>query len=567
VPPFAAIDHRLFLDENGRDRRLPALPRLERRKIAAEVRKIASAYRDVVNSIKESGAGYPVDQLLRQFAFEYTYRYASAGLTSQPISFNYIEAFCDIRLIDGSVAPYTHPMPEIDHLFSINDYIDYITSPQISFNLSCLRGLPEGEIFHYTLNGSIFDFTFLSPEGREFVVAGFSLVRRGNFLHWYVLGGEVFSEHEWEERVADQKKIELGNISPYKRRFLSESMEKHADTVGSPIALEGTTTALRTIIAGETDLVTQKHLGLCCMFETEHNFVIICDDPDVFEGIADVSKRTEMIENMRDRIEAVGVMWSLAEVMFQLPAYFDFKVKIAKSIAVSEGQRLPKTVPKGGRGVRKHFRYVSAIEFTEAEAPVVRPIIAPHYKTETGGHWRRIPHNSYGRDADGNAVRGRTWIRAVNEWRERRDASKVIYVKSLISTAKIKLNEYLSRADEIEKRSDFTASQSNDLRADSGVLYVLRSTVMKDEVYKVGWTSGTAEQRAIKLSADTGVPSSFAVVASWKHPDPEGLEKGVHAMLAPYRINEAREFFQASFATIKSIIEAEIARTGSRLRV
>ena len=67
-----------------------------------------------------------------------------------------------------------------------------------------------------------------------------------------------------------------------------------------------------------------------------------------------------------------------------------------------------------------------------------------------------------------------------------------------------------------------------------------------------------------ELSADTGVPSSFAVVASWKHADPEGLEKGVHAMLAPYRINEAREFFQVSYATIKSIIEAEIARTASR---
>jgi hypothetical protein len=35
-------------------------------------------------------------------------------------------------------------------------------------------------------------------------------------------------------------------------------------------------------------------------------------------------------------------------------------------------------------------------------------------------------------------------------------------------------------------------------------------------------------------------------------------------MLAPYRINEAREFFQVSYATIKSIIEAEIARTASR---
>lgn len=84
---------------------------------------------------------------------------------------------------------------------------------------------------------------------------------------------------------------------------------------------------------------------------------------------------------------------------------------------------------------------------------------------------------------------------------------------------------------------------------------------MKDEIYKVGWTSGTAEQRAKELSSATGVPSSFVVVASWKHPDAEALEKGVHAMLTPYRINEGREFFQVSYALLKDIIEGEIRRT------
>jgi hypothetical protein len=64
-----------------------------------------AAYRRILLGIRQSGAGYPVDQLLRQLAIEYTHRYASAGVGSQPVSFNYFEAFCDIKLIENSVAP------------------------------------------------------------------------------------------------------------------------------------------------------------------------------------------------------------------------------------------------------------------------------------------------------------------------------------------------------------------------------------------------------------------------------------------------------------------------------
>jgi hypothetical protein len=85
---------------------------------------------------------------------------------------------------------------------------------------------------------------------------------------------------------------------------------------------------------------------------------------------------------------------------------------------------------------------------------------------------------------------------------------------------------------------------------------------MKEEVYKVGWTSGTAEKRAEQLSSATGVPMSFVVVHSWKHENAEALEKSVHAMLEPYRINDRREFFHANYRSIERIIEAEIQRSG-----
>jgi T5orf172 domain len=392
----------------------------------------------------------------------------------------------------------------------------------------------------------------LAPEGREFVVSGFSMVRRGSFLHWYLVGGEVFSQQEWETLVADPGKIDPDSVDPYKRLFLSESREENGDSVGAPVSLEGTTTAMRTIVAGEFDLISGKHSGRCYMQETENNFGVICDDPDVFERLSDASKRTQMINIMRDRVEGAAAMWNLAEAMFELPAYFAFKVQIAKSIAVSGGQRLAATTPKGGRGLGAHFRYVSTIEYMEDNPTAIRAYTVPHYEVETEGYWRRLPPNQQGRDADGNAVRGRTWIKASNKWRERPDSPKIIYVKASVSTAKLRLSEYLAATKNRARGGRHTSTH--------GVLYVLRCMGMADEVYKVGWTSGTAEQRAKELSSATGVPSAFVVVEAWEHADPEGLEKSVHAMLSPYRVSDAREFFQVKYATIRRIVEAEIAR-------
>jgi hypothetical protein len=420
VPPFAVVDHRHFLNKDGKDQRLESLSRNDRRRLKVESRKIALAYNRILDAIRKSGAGYPTDKLLRELAVEYTHRYATSGVYTQPISFNYFEAFCSINLIENSVAPYAEPVPEIDHLFSVVDYFDYITSTDSAgFHLSQLMNLPEDRAFHFTTNGSVLDFTYLTAEGREFVIAGFSMVRRSNSLHWYVLGGELLSESEWRARIEDPLEMEQKHIPLNKRLFLSERIESDGNKRGAPIALEGTATAIRTIIAGETDLVTCKHVGRCHMSESEHAFTMTCDDPEVFANIGDLSERMAIIDIMRTRVESAAVMWNLAEALFQLPAYFAFKISVAKSIAVAGGRQVPAKSSKGGRGFGARFRNVSAIEFADQQAPVIRSYTAPHYQVETEGYWRRVSPGAYGRDAEGNPVRGRTWIRSTNKWRER----------------------------------------------------------------------------------------------------------------------------------------------------
>src|ERR1019366_9050628 len=129
-------------------------------------------------------------------------------------------------------------------------------------------------------------------------------------------------------------------------------------------------------------------------------------------------------------------------------------------------------------------------------------------RLQTEGYWRRILTDSYGRDREGNQSQGRTWVKATNKWRARRDQPRTVYIKSSVAAAKIQVSDYL----EAVQRADADKKPSSE---QIGVLYVMRCLAMQEEVYKVGWTSNSAEQRARELSSATGVPVSFAVVDAW----------------------------------------------------
>ena len=561
APIIAGMDHRHFLDNEGKDVRFKSLSRQERRKITVGSRRIAREYKRIINNFSKSGMGFPIDNLLRELCLEYTNRYANAGYYSQPINFNYFEPFCNIGLIENSLAPFAEPLPENDHLFSIIDYLDYITSSDgANFNLSELKELPSGKIFHFTTSGDHTDFTFLTPEGREFVVSGFSMVRHDYLINWYLVGGEILSNHEWEEKARADVNLETDDISPYKRRFLEQSREKNEKKQDPPVALEGTKTAIRTAIAGETDLNSRKHVGRCYMSEREKCFLVVCDDPDVFSSIPSCSKRDIMIEKMHEQVESAAVLWNLAEAMFQLPAYFLFNIEIQKSVLAASGRTIGRGA-RGGRGVGANYRKISSIEITDKVAPLVTTYTLPYYQVETEGYWRRLHKGDWrGHGPDGEPVLGRTWVKASNKWRERPDRVRTIFVKSSVAAARVTVNKLIEIARNVEQPITESPLKKSEEQETRGVLYVLRCTAMKDGIYKVGWTSGSAENRAKELSSATGVPSSYVVVDYWCHSDAKALETCVHAILDPYRVNENREFFQSDYIAIKRLIETEIER-------
>lgn len=559
MPKLARMDHRMLKDKKGNIPLLSNLSKKERNKLQKEVNDLIKKYDDIMNRIKTSGAGFPVDKLLRELAIEYNHRYASSGAYTQPLNFNYFESFCHIRLFSKSYAPYVVLTDEVDHLFYLPDYFDYLTSDKSDeFDLSSLIELPEEKSFHFTTNGNINDFSILNADSREFVVSGFSMIRRGNFLHWYLLGGEVFSKEEWKLKCSETLDIDLNEMRtghPGKEAFLLD-MLKDSDNSVVPIALEGTDTAIRTIVAGEIDLTTKKYISRCLMTENENKFNIICDDPEVFDNILDKDERQAAINLMKDQVKHHSIIWELAASMFQLHSYFAFKIGLDKETVDKAKKKVKRIKSNGGRGLESQYKMVSTIEITDSDSPIIRTVVPAHYNTETKGHWRRLNNGSIGVGPDGSRVIGKTWVKRSSTWRDDSDkSSKTIYVKSTIKAAELKIKEYERAANEVNE----TLNEKS--HSDLGVLYVLRCTTMKEEHYKVGWTSKTAEKRAKELSDATGVPTSFVVVNSWQHKDAEALEKNVHMMLEPYRINDRREFFHVSYQIIEKIIESEIERS------
>lgn len=92
----------------------------------------------------------------------------------------------------------------------------------------------------------------------------------------------------------------------------------------------------------------------------------------------------------------------------------------------------------------------------------------------------------------------------------------------------------------------------------SGYIYILHNPGHPVNLFKIGLTTKTVEERAKQLS---GTPSvdKFLIAHSWLVNDCVVAEKRIHEALDKFRINERREFFQIEFSEALKIIEPIIA--------
>ena len=82
-----------------------------------------------------------------------------------------------------------------------------------------------------------------------------------------------------------------------------------------------------------------------------------------------------------------------------------------------------------------------------------------------------------------------------------------------------------------------------------GFVYVLKNQGMKD-LYKIGFTNNSPQQRAKDLSASSGVPFEFEVICYGEIFNAHRFEKELHLFFKDYRANQSREFFEMNENTL-----------------
>ena len=81
---------------------------------------------------------------------------------------------------------------------------------------------------------------------------------------------------------------------------------------------------------------------------------------------------------------------------------------------------------------------------------------------------------------------------------------------------------------------------------DSGIVYIFTNPSFKEDIVKIGITSGSVEKRMKELHT-TGVPTPFEWYAIYKTPEYQKVERFLHSslsLLTDNRINPKREFFK-----------------------
>ncbi len=97
-----------------------------------------------------------------------------------------------------------------------------------------------------------------------------------------------------------------------------------------------------------------------------------------------------------------------------------------------------------------------------------------------------------------------------------------------------------------------------------GFVYLLSNALMPG-VYKIGFTAGNPDKRAIEIGLIHGLPMPFEVVEYWRTKDPYIVEQRIHAALASYK--KASEFFEVDLQFAKDTIVSFVELTETKSNI
>ncbi|OQP43625.1 hypothetical protein A4H97_33800 [Niastella yeongjuensis] len=470
----------------------------------------------IINTQLKNGAGLLVDSEFRYFLPEFNSRNFKFGFGSMPPAFVVLEGFFyfnkDLFLFEL--------FPEEDYLFSSFDFIDFVTSEKSTKSIDYLKdSIEDNVIYSYNILNNLKEITFKSNEGNEFIFAGVSMIKRKDEINLFIVAGEKADIPTESKNLPSLEGYDIG------RNYIMPADDRKREVVQLLNYPDFRKIFLYLRINLDTKTIDTRYIQK----DEGNSFSTITDDYDMLlRAMHGKKEYDEYILNSIKELNSYNAILEVAYNCLYLPEYFDQNeddiVVEEHPTALSSEKLKPSLFKKDKKYSSDHFFKTKDIWTLDKNNKTLskQNFSADELKIEMSGYWKNLEIGQQGKDKKGNAIHNRTWVDQTLSWYESDPASNR----------------------ETKIQSSFTKK---------GYIYILHNPSHPSNVFKIGLTTKTVEERASQLS---GTPSvdKFLIAHSWLVNDCVLAEKLIHHALNKYRMNERREFFKIEFSEALRII-------------
>lgn len=511
----------LRADDPKNARVVAELNSIERRdpKMRARIRRARERARDLAIAYRFNGPWLYVDRYLRDFLAEYNNRLFMGEGLQQPLSFNVMGTFVE----PDPDALVLRLLPEKFLSVNISQILDHLTSPNQKDEYKCLNEwLNELTIYEMNVYGGYADLVLAGQD--RLVFCGAACVRELDELSIMAVFGRRVESLEAREPE------KLGELWPGKEFLARDKENIDLSDIGLFDDPNVTPVILMTRLA-----LTEKKFQVRYVFEEKKDvFLTSTDDPQALEELESIPEWRATAKATLERVQAYSDAFDLLE---RVPTFLLRLNALDDDIVIERHPTRLKIEPNSKivRTLRKNLSLVDAPNYVEVATLARDPLAEGPFEVrpsglvvETTGHWKTLSLDAVGADKHGVPTQGKTWVSATKSWYEEFGLDP-------------------------ERKEPLPVAVSG--TGTVGSLYVMRSGMHPKDVYKVGYTSKTSDERATGLESTSGQPDQFQVIQEWLVKEPRVIEAEVHRRLAAYRLNKSREFFRLKYRQIRECIE------------
>ncbi|GAA6199606.1 GIY-YIG nuclease family protein [Aquicoccus sp. SU-CL01552] len=478
-----------------------------------------------------NGPGFYLDRKVREFVLEYNNRVFSGYGSQQPVSFQVLREFVE----PDDAALVLKILPEKHYSLDPNYVLDCLTDPSIKRRPSDLYQLDEAVNYMVSMPGGYDDLQLSGL--KDFGLFGWAFVRHGDEVSVFALGARPSPKRDVEAIPVEQTNIDPRK--PFLRDSIGATIDPNLDEFFDRPEL------YPLMLMSKIDLRRGNTVVRYVLIEKRQSFDVVTDSREMYtdmvknNGQLHLDQISELFDRSWDALAeyapAFSLMNELPHTIIGIEDVDDFRI-----VRTPTDIRLDKSSTQVRR-MKKVLHPSEAPNFVDVGTLILpnRPATVAEVDTEAfrieqHGYWKQLRSDQSGEGKNGDTVIGKTWVTVTETWQEAFGSSPP------------------------ENSKTVTVKTGTDAEQ-TGELYVMRSAQHPKDVYKIGYTTKTADERARQLESTSGQPDQFAVVNSWKVKQPRRVEGIVHDYLARYRTNPRREFFKVKYAKIQSAIEEIIA--------